>query len=41
MIGLMRRHVDVDAPREPAGVLHHRDQGVDLLGRTGDHGLSR
>ena len=33
--------VHIDAPGQPVLRGHHRDDGVDLLGRTGDHDLAR
>ena len=38
---MVRGHVDLDAPRQPALGVHHRDHRVDLLGRPGDHRLTR
>ena len=38
---MMRRHIHLDAPRQPALGVHHRDYGIDLLRRPGDHDLAR
>ena len=38
---MMRGHVHLDAPRQPVLGVHHRDHGLDLIGRAGDHGLAR
>ena len=37
----MRGDVDVDPPGQPVLRGHHRDDGVDLIGRTGDDDLMR
>ena len=39
--GVVGGHVDLDAPRQPVLGVHHRDHRIDLLGRSGDHGLTR
>ena len=38
---VMRCHIDVDPARQPVLAGDHRDQLVDLLGRSGDHRLAR
>ena len=38
---MMRRDVNLDAPRQPALGVDHRDHRIDLLGRPGDHSLIR
>ena len=38
---MVRCHVDLDAPRQPAPGVDHRDHRIHLLGRSGDHCLLR
>ena len=39
--GVVGGHVDLDAPRQPVLGVHHRDHRIDLIGRSGDHRLTR